>query len=136
MRSRKSADDVEDAIDVSLLRTRMVHEQRLLEREAARQAEMAPWLPFADALIALPEARRNLAAVDGRAAAEALESVRKVVEPLGKSLEEKLKSGQGPSKVVALRAAGRLTELQRALTEWFDTYNGYDPVFGWWVRDP
>jgi hypothetical protein len=128
--------DVEGAIDVSLLRTRVVHEQRLLEREAARQTEMAPWLPFADALIALPEARRNLTAVDGRAAAEALESVRKVVEPLGKSLEEKLKAGQGPSKVVALRAAGRLSELQRALTEWFDTYNGYDPEFGWWVRDP
>jgi hypothetical protein len=128
--------DVDGAIDVALLRTRVVHEQRLLEREAARQTETAPWLPFADALIALPEARRNLAAVDGRAAAEALESVRKTVEPLGKSLEEKLKAGQGPSKVVALRAAGRLTELQRALTEWFDTYNGYDPEFGWWVRDP
>ena len=37
---------------------------------------------------------------------------------------------------MALRAAGRLTELQRALTEWFDTYNGYDPEFGWWARDP
>jgi uncharacterized protein (DUF885 family) len=40
------------------------------------------------------------------------------------------------SKVVAFRAAWRLAELQRSLEEWFKTYDGYDPTFSWWVREP
>ncbi|MSU24293.1 MAG: DUF885 family protein [Opitutus sp.] len=40
------------------------------------------------------------------------------------------------SKVVAFRAANRLGELQKSLEEWFKIFDGYDPTFGWWARDP
>ena len=41
-----------------------------------------------------------------------------------------------PAKIVALRAAGRLDELSAALDGWFKYYDGYDPLFSWWTREP
>jgi uncharacterized protein (DUF885 family) len=40
------------------------------------------------------------------------------------------------SKTVAFRAANRLDELKKSLDEWFKVYDGYDPAFGWWTREP
>ncbi len=40
------------------------------------------------------------------------------------------------SKVVALRAAEQLVQLQRTVEGWNRYYSGYDPSFSWWVADP
>ena len=147
---------VDGRIDATLLRTRLAQELRLIEREAKRAAEVAPVLPFAEAIARLQEARRFLQPVDAKAAAAALDGVRQAVEQTRAALEAGLKAanaketavkdagdaktatGKGlvVSKVVAFRAAGRLAALERSLDEWFKTYDGYDPGFGWWVREP
>src|SRR4029079_4815647 len=36
----------------------------------------------------------------------------------------------------ALRAAEATDVLRAATTEWFSFYNGYDPVFTWWMGMP
>jgi uncharacterized protein (DUF885 family) len=36
----------------------------------------------------------------------------------------------------ASRAAKRIDEYLRALRVWFDFYDGYDPQFSWWCREP
>ena len=38
--------------------------------------------------------------------------------------------------MVALRASNRVGELRRSLEAWFKTFDGYDPVFAWWTREP
>jgi uncharacterized protein (DUF885 family) len=38
--------------------------------------------------------------------------------------------------VVAVRAENRVRALKQSLDEWFKTYDGYDPAFGWWTREP
>ena len=39
-------------------------------------------------------------------------------------------------KNVANRAAANISSLRNTLRNWFDYYNGYDPVFTWWVAEP
>ena len=34
------------------------------------------------------------------------------------------------------RAADATITLRAAITEWFSFYNGYDPVFTWWMGMP
>lgn len=143
---------VEGRIDATLLRTHLTHELRLIDREEARTREMAPLLPFADDVALLQESRRRLEPVDGKAAAATLAAMDKALERAKAAVEEGLKSAKPhegaaveakdkvetltPSKVVAFRAASRLDELKKSLDEWFKTFDGYDPVFSWWTREP
>jgi hypothetical protein len=48
---------IEGRIDATMLRTRLGHELRLLEREARRSDEMAPLVPFAEDIAGLQETR-------------------------------------------------------------------------------
>jgi len=38
--------------------------------------------------------------------------------------------------VLAQRAAGAVSSLRGTLSGWFQFYDGFDPVFGWWCRAP
>ncbi len=40
------------------------------------------------------------------------------------------------SPVLAFRAAGAVSSLRRTLSGWFQFYDGFDPVFGWWCAKP
>jgi len=141
---------VEGRIDATLLRTRLTHELRLLDREAARTREMAPLVPFADEVARLQQSRRLLEPVDAKGAASALAQMKKSLgtaraaleaglNPSTKGEAEETKDKVAPltvTKVVALRAATRVGELQKSLEEWFKIFDGYDPVFSWWTREP
>jgi uncharacterized protein (DUF885 family) len=41
-----------------------------------------------------------------------------------------------PRPAVAFRAAETLERLRKMLEEWFGYFNGYDPLFTWWVERP
>ncbi len=149
---------VEGRIDATLLRARLTHELRLLARDGERTREMAAVLPFAAEIAALEEKRRLLDPMDARAASSALERIRVALEKTREGLEAGLKkpADKGAkevadaavkkekervapitvSKVVAARAVRRLDELQGTLREWFATFDGYDPMFSWWTREP
>jgi hypothetical protein len=154
---------VEGRIDVTLLRARAEHELRLLHRDAARTREMAALVPFADSIAQLQDARRLLKPVDGRSVAAALAGMKQSLEKARAALEHRLRSSGennandksdatsrkdqigsaservaalNVSNVVAMRAAERAGELQQSLREWFRFYDGYDPLFAWWARQP
>ena len=71
---------VEGRIDYTLLRTHLVYELRLLDREEARAREIAPVLPFAEEIAQLQESRRLMQPVDPKTAAATLEQMRKELE--------------------------------------------------------
>jgi uncharacterized protein (DUF885 family) len=153
---------VEGRIDATLLRNRIDYDLRLLERQARREAEMAPLLPFAVGIANLQESRRLLEPVDAKAAGAKLDELRRSIENERAELErtdavpsrisggtaesEKsrettigardAKSKERPSRIAAFRAANRITELQATLDDWFKFYDGYDPDFSWWTRTP
>lgn len=121
-------------LDWQLLRLHLQHELDLNVRASARNAEMAPLVPFAATLARLQEARRTFEPVDYPRMAGDLADATTSLKDLRKRLEAS--DAKRPPAGVALRAAQRTTELTASLRNWFDHYNAYDPRFGWWMREP
>jgi uncharacterized protein (DUF885 family) len=142
----------EGRVDYALFDRYLRHQIALLERrEKMRVAELA-LVPFADRLLALQDARRNLATIDPRAAARTLAQVTKQVDSLRSLFEPPPNRGTTSStvtattarrgaapqvtKTVANRAADDLDRVRGVVGSWFRYYDGYDPTFSWWVKDP
>ncbi|MFW5947302.1 MAG: DUF885 family protein, partial [Gemmatimonadota bacterium] len=123
----------EGRIDWLLLDGELEYGLHLLDQEAERFREMAPLLPFAEPLLGLHEARRDLEPVEPRATAGMLASL---VEELTE-LRTRL-TGDGaaetPSPIVGLRAADAVRSIRRTFDDWYGYFAGYDPVFTWWVE--
>ncbi|MHB1194557.1 MAG: DUF885 family protein [Longimicrobiales bacterium] len=126
----------EGQADWVLLRNRIVFELEMLTQEVREDAEMAPLAPFARTLGLLQEARRDRKDVDARAAAATLDSVADQVEALAKTLGDRDATAPAVKPVAAERAARHTDELRRILKGWYGFYDGYDPVFTWWVAKP
>jgi uncharacterized protein (DUF885 family) len=62
----------------------------------------------------------------------------KKIDDERRSLESDLKAGKTSSikKSVANRAATAVDELKTIMTGWNNFYNGYDPLFTWWMAEP
>jgi len=151
---------LEGKTDFVLFRNHLQYELRHLDVEEKQYAEMEPLIPFAKIVLGLDEARRRMEPVDSRHAAELVAQVKKQVEETrkavalglkpegepGKAREEKgpAKPAEPAAKVepiraqkyVANRAANALTALRKTFKDWFAFYNGYDPVFTWWMAEP
>ena len=132
---------VEGRIDWQLMRAELKHQAGLLERQQKRNVEVTPLLPFLPQLAGLQEQRRSYARPDPKAAAAVLADARVQLEAARKALESGLgeKPGENaikPSKIVALRALNQLNAAGKQLEDWFKHYDGYDPEFGWWAREP
>jgi uncharacterized protein (DUF885 family) len=131
----------EGRIDYVLLRNRLDYQIKLFEREAARQKEMTPLLPFGAAISGLHESRRRMEDVDPRAAGAMLAAMADEIDRTRKNVEAAL-SMEPPadaiktSRIVALRAANEAGDLKRVLDDWFKFHDGYSPLFSWWAREP
>lgn len=150
--------NTEGKIDWVLLRDRIRYEAGRLEVEAAQEAELEILLPFQQKIVTLHEARRDLLPVAPREAAETVHQVTREMEVARDRIRAALQGdrkvtttggaaagGEGATAgadtlevtpVIALRAVSRIGELQQAGTQWFDHFDGYDPMFSWWVRAP
>jgi len=135
----------EGRVDYVLLDHELTHELALLDRRDKMRAEEAPLLPFADRLLALQDARRDLRPVDPRAAARGIADVTKQVDSLRTALDgaaatskagASSKRGPAVSKMVANRAADDLDRIRGVVASWYKFYDGYDPTFSWWLKDP
>ena len=131
---------LEGRADYVLLDNYLKHQLALLARRDKQRAETAPLLPFADRLLGLQDARRNLTTVDPPGSARALAAVAQQVDSLRAlfepSRDSASKAKPQTTRTIANRAAGDLDDLRETLRAWFRYYDGYDPVFSWWVKDP
>jgi hypothetical protein len=138
----------EGRIDYVLLNDHLTHELALLDRQDRMRREAEPLLPFVDRLLALEDARRDLKPADPRAAARTLfdvakqvDSLRAVFDQAGASAGSTAGASRGRgtptvSKTVANRAADHLDRIRGVVGDWYRFYDGYDPVFSWWLKDP
>src|SRR5262249_2954155 len=100
-------------------------------------AEIAPLTPFAQTIIDLAEARRRMEKIDPAKIAATLNDLNKQIEATRRSVESGLRGEQGKIKrTVANRAATTVNSLRGALRTWYGYYDGYDPLFTWWVDEP
>jgi len=124
-------------IDYLLFRNKLDHELRQLDLNRKRAAEIADLIPFAPAIVELKDARQRVDPLDPSAAASALEQISKQMEELSKRINEPAKGTEiKVQKTAAFRAARTVDRLRDTLKSWFEFYNGYDPLFTWWVTQP
>ena len=122
------------ATDLAGLKSSIETNLKQIEADALAKAQVLPALPFAPKIVGLLEARIRVQEVDGRKAAETTTAVVKEV----KAMRAALASGEpiAMNKATALRAADGTDQLRAGMTEWFNFYNGYDPMVSWWMGTP
>jgi hypothetical protein len=124
-------------VDYLLFKTHLDHEAQQLDIQTKALAEIAPMMPFAQAITDLAEARRRMDKIEPFKIATALNDMNKQIEATRRSVEASFRSEPGKFKRAALnRAVSTIGSLRNALRIWFGYYNGYDPMFTWWNDEP
>jgi uncharacterized protein (DUF885 family) len=135
----------EDArVDYILFRNYLDRELAHMEEDAQFQAETAPYTPFADTIIALFFAQREIEPIDGKQSAATLAQIEQTCKEKQKELEASLNTSKEDTKGLAYqrrreaanRAVQDLEVLRHTLHNWFEFYDGYDPMFTWWAEEP
>ena len=142
---RVAPDDLEGSIDLVLLSSEVRYQQGLLAREGRLVAEVLPLLPFADEIVALLDIRHFRKAVDGQEIAGDLAELAGAVGDAHRALKSRVPAGGAggdvagqptATPITGLRAVRLLQSYQRALGAWYRHYEGYDPLFTWWAKQP
>lgn len=125
----------EDKVDYLLLKNNLNRNIRRLELEARRYADVSPFLPFAENIIALCESRQQVLTADlePRDVAERLHDSTKQVQDV-QALVERGELCQ--ARMAAFRVVRSIKELGDHLDEFYKFFKGYDPLFDWWVTSP
>src|SRR5262249_28045005 len=124
-------------VDYLLFKTHLNHELQQEALQGKALAEIAPLTPFAQTITDLAEARRRMEKIDPAKVAATLNELNKQIEETRRAVESGLRGDQGRmKKTVANRAATTVNSLRNTLRAWFGYYNGYDPLFTWWVDEP
>ncbi len=128
-------------IDYVLFKNYLDHEMRQLEIHSKALAEIAPLVPFGQAITDLEDTRRRMEAIDSPKTAALLTKLAKQIDGTSKAIEAGLKPDAKPDaikvkKTIANRAVAAIAGLRNTLKNWFGFYNGYDPTFTWWAGEP
>ncbi len=140
---------LEGKVDYVLFRNDLEYQLHSLDTKAKQYAEMEPLLPFAKIIFDFDDGRRRMETLDSRHAAELVAQIKKEIEETRKAVAlglkpepEQTKTGAEKiqpihaQKFAANRAAAAIVALREALKRWNTFYNGYDPIFTWWVSEP
>lgn len=116
-------------VDYILLNQKVQRHKDNLQDELASYNRLHTYLPFADIILQLEQKRRRGTSVVGKEVATSMEQAKDLVEQEIKSLESK--------PAIDVEDVQYLVEivesLRKRLESSFDFYNGYDPMFTWWV---
>lgn len=120
---------VNGQVDYLLLKNEIERYEEQLRSEAQLYAEIDRFLPFADQIYGMEINRLRGAKVDG-------EQEAKTYNALSTAIKASLPSLANAAPVdmkVATFAQEAIIGLQARLKNTYDFYNGYDPMFTWWV---
>ncbi len=128
-------------IDYLLFKNHLDHELRQLDLQTKALAEVATLVPFAQTITDLEDARRRMEAIDSARIAALFTRMAKQIDVTSKAVEDGLKPDAKSDaikakKTIANRAAAAIMGLRNTLKAWYGFYNGYDPMFTWWVSEP
>jgi uncharacterized protein (DUF885 family) len=126
-------------VDYVLFKNQLDYELRQLAIQSKNLTATDELVPFAQTIVDLEEARRWMEPVDAEEAATVLDDVAKEIAALQNVVAKKLESKRKKDRIkisTGYRAAQRVDALGRTIEQWFHHYNGYDPVFEWWVAKP
>src|SRR5690606_9740705 len=118
--------------DYLLLKRDLEIELYSLGQEKKEYETLAHWFPFADQIYHIEKLRRRGGVPDSQKIAGEFFEITKQIEKLQSKLLE-----SETLEASAVRVAVQTIEgLKQALTSAFEFYNGYDPLFTWWIPLP
>jgi hypothetical protein len=100
-----------------------------LNKEAAEYDKVRKWMPFADTLFVMERMRRR----GGQPAAEPLARQWNGMIDEIKALQEKLKDEKSLTTEAIYTATEAIATVRQTAQSVYEFYNGYDPLFTWWV---
>ncbi|WP_257666397.1 DUF885 domain-containing protein [Parapedobacter tibetensis] len=119
-------------VDYILLKRKIEASQKNLKDEATQYQGIANHLPFANAVYDFEAQRRRGTTVQGEQVAQLLHDALTQLQDAKTTLEGVDKLSQNDANFAGDAVDGLKARLKNA----FDFYNGYDPVFTWWVPEP
>ena len=118
--------------DYILFKRDLKENLRISEVQAREYEELVEWFPLADKIFNYEKTRRKGGTIDSKELALELEAMTNKIEELQVELEN-----DQELNIPSIYAAGIIVgDLRKALRSVFDFYNGYDPLFTWWVPMP
>ncbi|QDV32588.1 DUF885 family protein [Tautonia plasticadhaerens] len=123
-------------IDYLLFRNHLDHQLRDLGRRSREREQAEPLVPFGRTILDLEASRRELEPMDWAKVAGRVDRLAEEVDDALRALEDRSSEEDLVEPPVAERAAGTAQDLRRTFRGWFEFYDGYDPVFSWWMRQP
>jgi len=128
-------------IDYLLFKNHLGHQLRQLDLQVKALAEVAALVPFAQTITDLEDARRRMETIDSARIAALFTKMAKQIDVTSKAVEGGLKPDAKADaikakKTIANRAVAAIVSLRNTLKTWYGFYNGYDPMFTWWVSEP
>ena len=121
--------NINGKVDYVLFKRNLESEQYQLLEEQKTYDQIAKYLTFSDRLYTLQKPRRRGMAVNGEQVAKELNDVNKDIT----TAIDKLKKVDSIELTQANLASEAARGLQGVLRDYFNFYNGYDPLFTWWV---
>lgn len=116
-------------VDYILFKRDINERLRQSAKEEIEYKKIQQWLPFADKIYALEKIRRRGHQPDAEKVVKEWSGIISEV----KVLEAKLKDEKSLESESIYIAGESITNVKRSLADIFDFYNGYDPMFTWWV---
>ena len=102
---------------------------RLASKEKSEYDKIKQWFPFADKIYAVEKQRRRGHQPDAEKLAREWSQIAAGI----KSLQAKLKDEKNIDPESVFTAGEVIANLKRTLTSINDFYNGYNPMYTWWV---
>ena len=121
--------NVNGKVDYILFKRDVDDDEYQLLQEQKLYEQVTRYLPFSDSIYALQKPRRRGIAANGAAIAKTLNGINK---DISKNIESLKKADSLEAKQAAM-ASDAVKGLQGLLKNYFNFYNGYDPLFTWWV---
>ena len=121
--------NINGKVDYVLFKRNLESDQYQLLEEQKTYDQIAKYLTFSDRLYTLQKPRRRGMAVDGEKVAKELNDINKDIA----TAIDKLKKVDSIELTQANLASEAAKGLQGVLKDYFNFYNGYDPLFTWWV---
>jgi uncharacterized protein (DUF885 family) len=118
------------ATDLTSLKAAIDANLKALEAENLELAQISPATPFEQQLVSIIEARIRVEPVKPEANARTLNEVKNWINKTIAGPPEKMNAAS------ANRAAEATEIMRLAIGEWNSFYDGYDPMFSWWMRMP
>ena len=116
-------------VDYILFKRDLNEKLRQISQEEQEYNKIKQWFSFADKIYALEKPRSRGLQPDAEKIAREWSQITNDV----KSLQAKLKDEKNFNQESIYTAGETISNLKRTLTGIYEFYNGYDPMFSWWV---